>query len=198
MTCSVLYQGIALLRTANHTELRADLANLLQIRAQSLKNANRIAEAPLAFDEAVSLYRHLYADDPTKYGDELVESLWEYRSLLQIGHEDEARVIGAELISVARELYAKDPNALKHRTLIDHIDWYGHSLHRAGRAEEAEAAWNELIALNRRLRDGDPTSITTKCLIASLCSYAVFLSHAGKADEAKGVCEEYLTLSSCL
>jgi len=200
MTCSVLYQGIALLRraTRSQTELHADLAKLLQIRAQSLKNANRIVEAPLAFDEAVALYRHLYADDPTQYGDELVESLWEYRSFLQIGHEDEARVIGAELVSVARELYTKDLDALKHRTLIDHLDWYGYSLHRAGRAEEAEAAWNELVAFNRRLHDGHPTSIATKRLIDSLCPYAVFLSRAGKADEAKGACEEYLTLSSYL
>jgi len=201
MTCSVLYQGIALLRmaTRSHTELRADLAKLLQTRAQSLKNANRIVDAPLAFDEAVALYRQLYADDPAQYGDELVESLREYRSFLQIDHEDEARVIGAELVSVARELYAKDLNALKHRTLIEHLDWYGYSLHRAGRAEEAEAAWNELITFNRGLRDGDPTSIIAiKCLIGSLCPYAVFLSRAGKADEARGACEEYLTLSSDL
>ena len=180
-------------RGGDASEPSGSLAGSLSNLANILSELGRRAEALVAAEEAVALYRQLVETTPQAFVPDLAMSLSNLASFLsEVGRREEALAAAEEAVALRRRLAEAAPQAFV-PNLATSLNNLASRLSELGRREEALAAAEEALALYRRLAEAAPQAFVPN-LATSLSNLASFLSELGRRAEALAAAEEALAL----
>ncbi|MFI6066537.1 hypothetical protein ACIA47_14895 [Micromonospora sp. NPDC051227] len=181
------------LRAPTATATLIDRARLLTNHAIRLVEAGRRAEALIASQEAVDLYRELAAINRDAHLPNLATSVNNHANqLAEAGRRAEALTTSQEAVDLRRELVATNRDAYL-PNLATSVNNHAIRLVEAGRRAEALTASQEAVDLRRELvatnRDAYLPNLAT-----SVNNHAIRLAEAGRRAEALTTSQEAVDL----
>ncbi|MFJ4585452.1 tetratricopeptide repeat protein [Streptomyces echinatus] len=171
------------------------LANARSNLSSRLSEVGRRAEALVAQEQAVALYRPLAEGNPATYEtDKLAAALSNLGARLwEVGRREDALRATEEAVDVYRRLAASN-SAAHEPDLAQALSNLGVDLWEMGRWEDALRATEEAVDVYRRLAEGNPTAHEPS-LAAALTNLAVYVWEVGRREDAVSISEDAVVLS---
>lgn len=192
-----LKESIALSRNLVESDFArygGQLTNALSGVSIILAKVGLHAEASSAFDEAVTLARCLFKENPAQHAEGLAIALMAQATVTRRagGHTTEGLDSAEEAVALRRRLAANNPARYEPELANDLSDLSGF-LHEAGKRIKALDTAKEAVTLFRRLAANNPT-LYESGLARGLGNLYVCLNEAGRGAEALGTAEEAVAL----
>jgi len=171
--------------------VRARLAEMLVLRARTLYEMERFAEALPPGAEGAGFYRALAASDPEGFEPVLLDALNVHGVILgNLDRADEALAPVDLSIEILRRMSLSDPDV--EAGLAEVLSLRSTLLGNLGRTAEALMFAEESVGIWRRLAAADPDRVPVLCDALMLCGS--LLTRLGRTAEASAVHEEALEI----
>jgi tetratricopeptide (TPR) repeat protein len=164
----------------------ADLAGCLAHLSRPAFNVFRsIRDTVSAVEKAVQIYRRLCTSRQKQFATSLVETLWQYATLLnEAGDPETAKSIAAEAVEIVR---CSQTDRMFLADALNHSSWI---LRHMNLNEAAVALRREVVDIYRDLLKQPSTNLLPEILADTMCDLSSDLHFVEQLDDAIVVCEE--------